>query len=168
MNSFCELFFCVFKCFCSAIFFLSHIVVFSGAWFDIFLVIKCFCYEKGFSSVMKRSITMTDLSKLAGLYSSHFEKVNLYNPVVFLDKWAFKRVCKQQQRAGLWQSLFINGQVSLGHSVAVLCRSWHSLARVMKAWQSPAPPAPRPLLPVPNNTFSWKLNLLSSFEKNSE
>lgn len=44
---------------------------------------------------------MADLSELAGLYSSRFEKVNLYHLLVFPDKWALKRVCKQQQSPGL-------------------------------------------------------------------
>lgn len=72
---------------------------------------------------------MTDLSKLAGLYSSHFEKVNLYNLLVFLNKWALKSVCKQQQRPGLLaEPLLSNGQVSFESNVVVLWRSWRSLA----------------------------------------
>lgn len=65
---------------------------------------------------------MTDLSKLPGLYSSHFEKVNLYNLLVFLDKWALKRGCKQQQRPGpLLEPLVSNGQVLFASDVVVLC-----------------------------------------------
>lgn len=89
-----------------------------------FPVIKCFCYEKVFSTVMKQSISITDLSKLTSLYASHFEKVNLYNLLVFVDKWAFKRVCKQQKRPGLLaEPLVSNGQVLFERNVIILCRS---------------------------------------------
>lgn len=73
---------------------------------------------------MEQSIGMTDLSKLTSLYSSHFEKANLYNVLVFVDKWAFKSVCKQQRRPGLWaEPLVPNGQLLSERSVIVLCRS---------------------------------------------
>lgn len=115
---------CVFKFSCSAIFFMSYIVVFSGAWIDIFSVIKYFCYEKAFSAVMKQSITTADLSELAGLYSSPFEKVNLYHLLVFPDKWALKGVCKQQQSPGLLaEPLVSKGLVSFERNAVVPCRS---------------------------------------------